>query len=293
MNKKIAAVGLAVLVVGDIGLGYLAIRHVAPDAPNVSASPTEAFGVAQSSEALRGHPSRLLAVGDDGVILRASTGDCSSSKSSSAAEVEVSTDDGATFTTARKDIPQVLRVEAVSQTDLRFVDADGRCSPGTQRSSDIGTSWTRATGSKGSWHLSPGVNDVVVHAPKGSVDAGCVPVSVAAVNAKTAYIGCNDGRTQFTRDGGKEWKDLTAIDGLVGLTFSDRSTGFALAKTPDCAAAILSSTDAGKSWDRTACLKGDHPKAIASNAASGRMIAQVDNKVRYSDDNGATWTSAA
>jgi len=290
MNKRTAAVGLALLLAGAIYLSYLAIGHAGTFDGASQAVDNNADS--QTTGPRQDQPDTMLAIGDDGVVLRAVTGDCSSNGSASDAGVEVSIDDGASFSTVFKNLPQVMGISAVSQAELSFVDADERCSPGVQRSSDTGATWTRATVTKGLWHLSPGVNDVVVHASEGAVDAGCTTIVVAPVSAEVAYIGCDDGAVRVTRNAGKEWTDVAAVKGLVGLTFNDATTGFALAKSSDCAAEVLASTDAGETWDQTACLKGNEPKAIASNGQSTRIISQVDKTVRFSDDNGETWQSA-
>ena len=86
---------------------------------------------------------------------------------------------------------------------------------------------------------------------------------------------------------------MTSIDGLVDLTFQDESTGFAIAQRPDCAAAILATNDRGQGWRQTACLRGQHANAIASNESAARVIVQVDKTTRHSEDNAATWQSAS
>lgn len=310
MPQKLSIIFIALFVAVDVWLVSEAVQHVNAEPPGsdvplapVTSTPSSPSGTEKtvptgppaptgttppSGSVAAERSDVLLAIASDGTILRARTGDCRGEPG----RVRVSTDGGESFTTAYNDVPQVLRVVALSRADLWFVEANGKCNPAIRRSGDTGGSWARTAGSLGAWHLSPRVDNTNVHAPSGAVDAGCVAVAIAPVDTTMAYIGCDDGTTRRTSDGGQSWTDVSTVDGLVGLTFANESTGFALA-TADCGAAVLTTVDAGQSWGETACLKAKKPKAIAANPDLSRIVVQAGGTIRFSQDGGITWQRAA
>lgn len=303
MGRQLRIAFIAVFVAVDVLLVALAVRHVhkpvdagggtpptqlrPADSTTSSSSPTST-SASDPIPATSDRPEMLLSVGSDGTVLRATTGDCRDKRPGS---VGVSTDDGKTFVTALRDLPQVVRVVAVSRTELWIVDADEECRPGVQRSGDEGQSWERSVGSGGAWHLPVGANDPGLHAPDGSVKSGCVGVALAPLGAESAYVGCNDGAVRVSRDAGATWSTSGRVDGLVSLTFEDAATGFALAKDEECAARVLTSDDAGATWRQVTCLEGAVPEAIATNGEL--LVAQVDDRILVSDDGGQTWSPPA
>ena len=310
MPQKLSIIFIALFVAVDVWLVSEAVQHVNAEPPGsdvplapVTSTPSSPSGTEKtvptgppaptgttppSGSVAAERSDVLLAIASDGTILRARTGDCRGEPG----RVRVSTDGGESFTTAYNDVPQVLRVVALSRADLWFVEANDKCNPAIRRSGDTGGSWARTARSLGAWHLSPRVDNTNVHAPSGAVDAGCVAVAIAPVAPTIAYIGCDDGTTRRTIYGGQIWTDVSTVDGLVGLTFANENTGFALA-TADCGAAVLTTVDAGQSWGETACLKAKKPKAIAANPDLSRIVVQAGGTLRFSQDGGITWQRAA
>ena len=253
-----------------------------PVQPSESLTPSQTPRSGQPSEANRS-PS-LLSIGTDGTILRATSGNCRTDKTG---EVEVSTDGGASFRTVYADVPQVLRVVAVSRSDLWFVGTNDACQPSVERSGDLGTSWVHSPGTIGAYHLSAAEDPSLLHAPEGPVTVGCTPVSVAPLDADVAFVGCADGTVRRTLDRGQTWGPRGRVNGLVSLTFRDGKTGFALASRDGCASVALTTEDAGETWRFAACLDGDTPEAIATS--TDNLVAQVSGDTLVSDDDGQSW----
>lgn len=309
MANKLVIAAIAAFVAVDVVLAVAAVEHVRGQAPrggdaistpsetNASDSPTpsqrpespQPSQSSQSQEPTEKTPSQgLLSIGVDGTILRATSGNC---RSDETGEVAVSTDGGASFRTVFDDVPQVLRVVAVSSADLWFVSVDDACQPSVERSGDTGTSWAHSQGTAGAYHLSASADASLVHAPDGPVDVGCDAVGVAPMDADVAFVGCEDGTVRRTLDGGQSWVPRGHVDGLVSLTFRDAQTGFALAEQGRCASAVATTDDAGVTWTQVGCLDGDNPEAITTNA--GTVVAQSAGGIEVSDDDGQTWTPAS
>ena len=256
---------------------------ISPTTPTTSSTSTTSTTSSAVPPAVE-RPETMLSIGIDGVLLRATTGDCQVGPDAS---VEVSTDGGQTFNKVLSHVPQVVRVVAVSRSDLWIVETNKACQPAVQRSGDTGASWVRSQGSKGAWHLSPSVDDSRIHAPSGAREVGCQGVSLAALDSTLAYVGCNDGDVRMSSDGGDSWSTVGRVDGLVSLTFEDASRGFALAHDEKCAGRVLITDNSGRTWRRRNCLEGVVPEAIATNG--NRVVAQVDDQLWISDDGGQTW----
>ncbi len=311
MTNKLVIASIAAFVAVDVVLAVAAVQHVRGGAPEgdaisvptpvgdsttepslpsqspTSTQPSEPSTPAETSVPAAERSLGLLSIGIDGTILRATAGNCRSDKTG---KVEVSTDGGATFETVFPDVPQVLRVVAVSRSDLWFVGTDESCAPSVERSGDTGASWIHSQGTAGAYHLSASENPSLVHAPGGRVTVGCATVGIAALDTEVAFVGCDDGTIRRTGDGGQTFESVGHVDGLVSLTFRDAQTGFALASQSGCQATALRTDDAGKTWKFAACVRLDIPKAIATNA--DKLVAQVGADILVSDDDGQTWVPA-
>ncbi len=316
MANKLVIAAIVAFVAVDIVLAVAAVQHVRTTPPtdkdaisiptsaasstagqlqpsgSPSSQPPETVTPSQTSQSQQ--PSEptsslgLLSIGNDGTILRATPGNC---RSDQTGEVEVSTDGGVSFRTVFAGVRQVLRVVAVSRADLWFVGTDESCQPAVERSSDTGTSWVRSPGTAGAYHLSSSNDAALVHAPDGPVTVDCAAVGVAPVNVDIAFIGCEDGTILRTLDRGQTWAPRGRLEGLVSLSFRDAKTAFALASQSRCPSAAMTTEDAGETWKFAECLKGDRPKAIATNA--NKLVAQVSGDILVSDDDGQTWAPAS
>jgi len=309
MANKLVMGAIAAFVAVDVVLVVAAMRHVSGEPPpggdaisaptsakNPTTQPTQSQppdSPTPSQPSQSGSPvaeagsEGLLSIGIDGTILRATSGDC---RTDETGEVEVSTDEGASFRTVFSDVPEVLRVMAVSRSELWFVSADDACQPSVERSGDTGRSWVHSDGTAGAYHPSLSDNASLLHAPDGAVRVGCAAVGFAALDPEVAFVGCADGAIRRTLDRGQTWVPRGQVSGVVSLTFRDAETGFALAAQIGCPATAVTTKDSGNTWTFTECLDGATPEAIATNA--DRLVAQVDGDILVSDDDGQSWVPA-
>lgn len=228
----------------------------------------------------------LLDMSSDGSAIRAVVGDCKGPKP---AAVEVSTDAGRSWKAVGGEVRQVLRVAARKGGDIWFVGAGADCVPAMHEGADLAAS--RAIGGKdGTWYLSPGAAGTAVKAPGGPVEAGCTVVSLAAIDARMAYLLCADGTIRVTEDAGAGWRNKSTLAGAVSISFTDAQHGFALAPQQACASAVLATGDGGANWIKRACLRGTRPQAIA--AAGEAMLAIVDDAAQRSENAGVSWQPA-
>jgi len=121
------------------------------------------------------------------------------------------------------------------------------------------------------------------------------------------WTGTNDGQVQLTRDGGKNWENLTQNlnvpkwGTIANIEPSRYAAGTAyisvdLHQMGDFDPYILKTTDFGKSWIK---ISDGIPKSILSfvhvvkedPAVRGLLYAGTDNSVYVSPDDGATWSA--
>lgn len=234
----------------------------------------------------------LLAIGPDGLVLRATRGSCPADGS---ATVALSADFGRTWAPLAGDLAQVLGVEAASDGTLRVIATDRSCRPLERHSSDGGATW-QAGPLAGLWYLSPDSESEQVLGPALLSDVGCVPHALAAAGRDRAAVACADGTVRVTDDAGDAWRQAPAVSGVVSLAFADG--GYALARTGDCASAVLRARDWAGTWTRVACLDDLVPdgvpktdRAFAAIAAAGPVLAaQIGPAFVISTDSGSTWT---
>jgi len=225
----------------------------------------------------------LLDMSSDGSVIRAARGDCRGSKP---ATLELSADWGKSWKPAGVDVRQVLRVSAREGGNVWFVGAGADCTPAMHEAKDLAVS-RPAGGNDGVWYLSTDAASTTVKAPDVPVDSGCVPIGLEPIDAQAAYILCANGAIRVTEDGGRSWQTRSTVVGAASISFTDAKSGFALAPTSECPAAVLATTDSGATWTRRACLKGAVPQAIT--AAGGRMLVLIDGRMQSSEDAGVSW----
>lgn len=243
----------------------------------------------------------ILAVRDDGTLVRAVRGSC---PATSAASLYIVQANGAVHT-VRTDLAQVLQASA-SADGLRLVGTDFSCRPTALRSVE-GLRW-QADSATGWWYPSPDSDARQVVTPNLVADVGCLPLAVAGTGDQRAFIACADGAVRITHDAGDSWSTASVLPGLAGLAWDGRSTGFALSvgAGETCAVQLWRTGDSAVTWAPVACLdrwvpvSGQLPTApivptseaaqSAAVAASGHMIAvQVGSTLVMSRDSGVTW----
>ncbi|PRZ44004.1 hypothetical protein CLV47_101128 [Antricoccus suffuscus] len=299
MRKNLAIGAVAALLVADVVLIGLAIRHTntvpasstSKSSSSTSQSQQSSSTAAATSTSAATTPAKkdahraLLAVGGDGTILRSNGGDCTSGGT---ATVEYSTDKGATFKPASQQVSQVLRLSAQASNNFWFIGTDASCQPTLYRSRDGGATWVSESAG-GAWYFSTDPTSTQIFSPDGAVEAGCTPVAFSTLSAQQAYVACSSGDVRVTKNRGAKWDTAGQLPNIAAIAFVNLSRGFALAATADCPAAAFTTEDAGTTWKQTACLPGTTPKAI--DGVGDTVYAQVDDALQVSKDGAVTWNS--
>jgi photosystem II stability/assembly factor-like uncharacterized protein len=172
------------------------------------------------------------------------------------------------------------------------------------RSRDRGQSWapaspdlTRNDKSRQGWGGGPITNE----GAGGEVYGTIFVVEESPHDAKTMYVGTDDGVVQLTRDGGTTWTNVTpreATDGLVNeleVSPHDAATvylAFRRDRLGDPAPYAYRSTDYGRSWTRiTNGLRDGEPVRVVREDTERRnlLFAGTETGVYLSYDGGGRW----
>ena len=172
------------------------------------------------------------------------------------------------------------------------------------RSIDRGQSWTPASPdlsrndrSRQGWGGTPITNE----GAGGEVYGTIIVIHEDPRDARTLWIGTDDGRVQVTRDGGTTWSDVTprgAGDGLVNeieVSPFDANTVWIAYRTNrmgDPAPHVFRTTDGGRTWVRTVTgLREGEPVRVVREDPErrGLLYAGTETGIYVSRDNGAQW----
>jgi photosystem II stability/assembly factor-like uncharacterized protein len=172
------------------------------------------------------------------------------------------------------------------------------------RSTDRGTSWaplggdlTRNDRSRQGWGGGPITNE----GAGGEVYGTIVVIAESRHDARTVYVGTDDGVIRLTRDGGSSWTDLTPAawaDGLVNeieVSPHDPATvtvAFRKDRVGDPTPHVFRSTDYGRTWTRLVNgLRAGEPVRVVreDTERAGLLFAGTETGAYYSADAGATW----
>jgi hypothetical protein len=311
MRRSLSALslaGLALFVALDIVLVYLAFQHTAasPEHPRGDlpvaeglSEPAPGPGRAdaagpvegeQSSRAGTGDPEPLadrrllLAVSDDGTVLRARTGECSGT---TPPLVEVSRDGGETFEPAPPPaaMTAVLDVRAGADS-VRLVAADAECQVHVYAADSDSGGWVAAESDE-LWHAAPPPAAGDVHAPTGPAQVPCTAISLAPVDDSVARVLCEGGTVLGTDDTGLSWVALGTLADGTSITYPTPGDGYGLADTGECPAALMVTADGGASWERLRCFEDATPLAIAADG--GLVAVQTSRELAVSEDQGDSW----
>ncbi len=172
------------------------------------------------------------------------------------------------------------------------------------RTTDRGTTWkpispdlTRDDPARQGWGGGPITNE----GAGGEVYATIFVIHESSHDARTLYVGTDDGLVQLTRDGGTTWTNVTppaAGDGLVNeieVSPHDPATvwvAFRRDRVGDPAPYIFRSTDHGRTWTRSVeGLDAGKPVRVVREDTErrGLLYAGTDDGAFFSVDNGARW----
>lgn len=189
----------------------------------------------------------------------------------------------------------------VSQHDANVIYYGGNV---LFRSRDRGTSWTaistdltRDDPSRQGWGGGPITNE----GAGGEVYATIFVIHESRHDARTVYVGTDDGRVQLTRDGGTTWADVTptgASDGLVNeieVSPHDPATvwvAFRKDRVGDPAPYAFRSGDYGRTWTRQVNgLPVAEPVRVVreDEERKGLLYAGTETGAWFSTDDGARW----
>lgn len=189
----------------------------------------------------------------------------------------------------------------VSQHDANVIYHGGNV---LFRSTDRGTSWraispdlTRDDPARQGWGGGPITNE----GAGGEVYATIFVIHESRHDARTLYVGTDDGRVQLTRDGGATWTDVTpngAGDGLVNeieVSPHDPATvwvAFRKDRVGDPAPYAFKSTDYGRTWTRRVeGLSAGEPVRVVREDTErrGLLYAGTETGAWFSVDDGARW----
>lgn len=135
----------------------------------------------------------------------------------------------------------------------------------------------------------------------GEVYGSIVSIAESPHDARTIYVGTDDGLVQLTRDGGATWTNVTPAQAGVGLSNNvavsphDPATvylAFRMDRRGDNAPYAWRSTDYGRSWTAiTAGLRAGEPVRVVREdpVRPGLLFAGTETGVYLSYDRGASW----
>ena len=189
----------------------------------------------------------------------------------------------------------------VSQHDANVIYHGGNV---LFRSTDRGTSWTPLGGdltrndrARQGWGGGPITNE----GAGGEVYGTIVVIAESRHDAKTVYVGTDDGVIRLTRDGGSTWTDLTPAawgDGLVNeieVSPHDPATvfvAFRKDRVGDPTPHVFRSADYGRTWTRLVNgLRAGEPVRVVreDTERAGLLYAGTETGAYFSTDAGATW----
>jgi photosystem II stability/assembly factor-like uncharacterized protein len=189
----------------------------------------------------------------------------------------------------------------VSQHDPKVIYQGGSV---LFRTADRGTTWrpvspdlTRNDPSRQGWGGGPITNE----GAGGEVYGTIVAIRESPHDARTLYVGTDDGLVQLTRDGGTTWTNVTppaAGDGLaneIEVSPHDPATvwvAFRRDRVGDPSPFIFRSTDYGRTWSRQVeGLRDGEPVRVVREDPErrGLLYAGTETGAWFSIDAGAHW----
>ncbi len=189
----------------------------------------------------------------------------------------------------------------VSQHDANVIYHGGNV---LFRTTDRGTTWrpispdlTKDDPARQGWGGGPITNE----GAGGEVYGTIFVIHESRHDARTVYVGTDDGRVQLTRDGGGTWTDVTppaAGDGLVNeieVSPHDPATvwvAFRKDRVGDPTPHLFRSTDYGRNWTRhvDGLREGEPVRVVREDPVRrGLLFAGTETGAWFSVDNGTRW----
>lgn len=281
----IALVFFAISSTGSAGAGE-GRREVLPALPtaSITATPTPTAPAVEPDVSVAPLIAVLAAV-DAATAYRSVTGGCPETP----AALEVTTDAGATWTTAGAEEARTVKSITPAADVVTVVAADpASCEPVVLRSSVPGVDWQASGDVSSVWHLDAGQ----VIAPGGASSTPCTtPVQVAARTSTEAAVLCDGATVSATTDAGATWSNSAPVPGAASVT--PAADGYLLAVTGEgCEGArvmpLSAALEPGAPGTCVPNMASDGSTVLAS-AADGTVWLWSGDTVARSSDGGTTW----
>lgn len=206
------------------------------------------------------------------------------------AQIETTTDGGASWTAVGTPTDLVMRVTWGAADDLWFVGAAApECASGFSRSSDEGSTWDGPSDTTGAWHLLPDPEATQLHTPQGDVDSPCAgpALELESTSAQQAFVLCEDGSVFSTSDAGQSWGPFGSAPTATAMGVLEGQPIVALPGVADCTGVSLGPPGS----EPIACVEDAAAQALAlsfDGPGAGYLLAGQGTWV--SGDGGETWT---
>lgn len=310
MKRQLTTLGLALFLLLDIVLVYVALRPASRDAPTAgaatapalagsSARPTATDPAATSSSSLTAStgggasletpaPLAVLIVGfDRSSAWRATVGSCRDG----GARVELTSDGGRTWQQAQAPASAVSRIQPLGPRRGFVIASDKTCGPSEYATTDGGATWSGPRDPTGGWSRRLDArNEVLTPSQLKSRPCGDQAVlDLSRTSTDQAEALCLDGSVKVTNDGGKTWGDSGQAPGALAI--SNRLVSGTL-KTY---AARFDPAGACKGIQIVTVVKGHDPSAVScvesKSVAPGQVALSVPSTGGWLLVGDQTWTS--
>lgn len=261
-----------------------ALPSFLPVASSATPTPAPDFDVAPLTA--------TLAAFDANVAYRAVTGACPAAPG----VVEATGDGGATWVSAELpegSAPQSIVAASASEASVVAALTDG-CESATFGSFVQGSTWAESDVLDDVWRI----EGAEVIAPGGARWLPCpgTPRQVAAADAVSAAVLCDDAVLSITGDGGVNWLETEPVSGAAAIAMQrdDATTGIRVlvAEQGECdgvqAVSVATDGTAGPAGDCVTTDASDGASAIAVDSTGGVWL-WSDEVVARSADGGTTW----
>lgn len=313
---RAAIVALAALLVVDVALVALALRHVqASDFGETVQAPTAKGGDKGSGNGGddgkdnggggdggggdgggKQEPPQaaetLINIGGDGSVGRAVAGSCTDG----GAKVELSSDGGSSWTEVTPELDVVVRISVTSADEATVVGATSDCeSVTTYATSNGGGVWEEQETSA-TWHAALDGGAAIYSPYGGTAEVPCAEgegVAAVSILSNDHVIAlCDDGVVQASTDAGGNWEHIGDLQGATAVDFVSETAGYGVVPNGEgCeGVAVMRTEDGGANWESTGCLETGETGAAHISASGEAAYIALGTATWATTDSGASWS---